>query len=426
MSTEPKKYETSVHEELPVYDDGKIQEAHKRVIAIAIEDSKHSEYAFNFLVDNIVHKGDQVVLLNVRPYPEIPSVVLTGMYVDIDWEQKVDEDQRNCSHELLQKFGGQLVKLGISTRAIALRGDPREEIVKKAKELDATLLVIGSRGLGLFKRTMLGSVSDYVVHHAHCAMQEIAHREERIIFIAVDKSKHSENAFKYYIENVMRSGDKVILLNVRPFAIIPSARITGISFAEEWEEILDVEDKSNSQTLLQNFEEEVLKLGLECSVIALQGDPREEILNQIAKINPSLLIVGSRGLGSFKSTVIGSVSDYLVHHASCPYYNSMAALEAPTPGKIDIPLSVPVVLRISIPLLSLQKALRATTTDLIWNLKLQILEKVAQDIKDALNYGVYFPSKDGKPGKFLEEKRELGYYSLENNVSFTKFLALIL
>ena len=47
---------------------------------------------------------------------------------------------------------------------------PGEAIVQVAKEWDAVLVVMGSRGLGTLARTFLGSVSTYVVHHAHCAV----------------------------------------------------------------------------------------------------------------------------------------------------------------------------------------------------------------------------------------------------------------
>jgi nucleotide-binding universal stress UspA family protein len=40
-------------------------------------------------------------------------------------------------------------------------------IVDVADELDATLIVTGSRGMGGIKSLLLGSTSDRVLHHAH-------------------------------------------------------------------------------------------------------------------------------------------------------------------------------------------------------------------------------------------------------------------
>ena len=42
----------------------------------------------------------------------------------------------------------------------------RDELVRKGQELGASAIIMGSRGLGAFKRAFLGSVSDYLVHHA--------------------------------------------------------------------------------------------------------------------------------------------------------------------------------------------------------------------------------------------------------------------
>ena len=47
---------------------------------------------------------------------------------------------------------------------------PEAWIVEKAKQEKPQLIVMGSRGLGSVRRTILGSVSDYVLHHAHCAV----------------------------------------------------------------------------------------------------------------------------------------------------------------------------------------------------------------------------------------------------------------
>ncbi|OPL21262.1 hypothetical protein AM593_06132, partial [Mytilus galloprovincialis] len=46
-------------------------------------------------------------------------------------------------------------------------GEPGPAILDKAKELKASFIVTGSRGLGKLRKTLLGSVSSYLLHHAH-------------------------------------------------------------------------------------------------------------------------------------------------------------------------------------------------------------------------------------------------------------------
>jgi nucleotide-binding universal stress UspA family protein len=55
-----------------------------------------------------------------------------------------------------------------AVRTIALHGTPAGTIVDHA--VGAGLLVVGSRGLGPFKRAMLGSVATQVSHHAPCPL----------------------------------------------------------------------------------------------------------------------------------------------------------------------------------------------------------------------------------------------------------------
>ena len=45
---------------------------------------------------------------------------------------------------------------------------PGEALVHTAEEVKADMVIMGTRGLGTIRRTIMGSVSDYVVHHAHC------------------------------------------------------------------------------------------------------------------------------------------------------------------------------------------------------------------------------------------------------------------
>lgn len=56
-------------------------------------------------------------------------------------------------------------------------GRPDEEIVKLAEEIGAGLIVMGSQGRGGVRRSLMGSVSDSVVRHAHCPVMVV--REEK-------------------------------------------------------------------------------------------------------------------------------------------------------------------------------------------------------------------------------------------------------
>ncbi|KAK3102597.1 hypothetical protein FSP39_012502 [Pinctada imbricata] len=56
---------------------------------------------------------------------------------------------------------------------------PGEGILNVAKEVNADLIVTGSRGLGKLRRTILGSVSDYVVHHSEVPVLVCRYKEKK-------------------------------------------------------------------------------------------------------------------------------------------------------------------------------------------------------------------------------------------------------
>lgn len=62
-------------------------------------------------------------------------------------------------------------------------GKAGKAICRVVKDEDVQVLVLGSRGKSSIRRTLMGSVSSYCVHHAHVPV---------VVVPRVDKLKHSE------------------------------------------------------------------------------------------------------------------------------------------------------------------------------------------------------------------------------------------
>ena len=80
------------------------------------------------------------------------------------------EDLRREAQEELDAQVKKIEETGGTVAIAHLKMNERrdEAIVHLAEEIDADLIVIGSRGFGGLKRALLGNVADSVVRHAHC------------------------------------------------------------------------------------------------------------------------------------------------------------------------------------------------------------------------------------------------------------------
>jgi nucleotide-binding universal stress UspA family protein len=85
-----------------------------------------------------------------------------------DFEDALRENRREAK-EMLEQQAKRIGQSGVSVNETHLReGRAEKEIVEVAEEIDAGLIVMGSRGHGRLGRALMGSVSDAVVRHAHC------------------------------------------------------------------------------------------------------------------------------------------------------------------------------------------------------------------------------------------------------------------
>lgn len=84
------------------------------------------------------------------------------------WKEALEVEQTRIA-DLDKKYNGKMLDNEIEGQ-IRIEGGhrPGEVIIRVAEEEKANMIVMGTRGLGTVRRTILGSVSDYVVHHAQC------------------------------------------------------------------------------------------------------------------------------------------------------------------------------------------------------------------------------------------------------------------
>lgn len=139
----------------------------ERYIVIAIDASEQAEMAFNWYLSTIHRPENQLVLVHV---PEIQDSERNRMvYVTAGaWEEALGKEKAKIK-ELEEVYNTKILENGISGRVRTEGGNkPGEIICRIAEEEKGTMIVMGTRGLGKVRRTIMGSVSDYVVHHAHC------------------------------------------------------------------------------------------------------------------------------------------------------------------------------------------------------------------------------------------------------------------
>ena len=133
-------------------------------ILLATDGSEEAQLAATTAADLAQKTNSDLHVLTVGPdlplyeLPEHPA----------EFEDVLRENRRRAK-EMLEQQAKRIEQSGGTVKESHLReGRADEEIIEVAEEIGAGLIVMGSRGYGRLRRTLLGSVSDAVVRHAHC------------------------------------------------------------------------------------------------------------------------------------------------------------------------------------------------------------------------------------------------------------------
>jgi nucleotide-binding universal stress UspA family protein len=282
-------------------------------IVVGIDGSEGSHDAFRWAVDEARRRrwAVKAVLAWGPPY-EIP---VYGKFSDAEWLQGQAEVRLFSwvKHELGEDPG-------IEVQREARQGPPARVLLEAAH--DAGLLVVGSHGRGGFATLVLGSVSQQCAQHARCPVMvlrrdEAAGGQEHTepatprIVVGVDGSAAARRALKWALEEARLRHASVDVVHawrmpypdgypVRTFTQPPA-----VDVEQEARHLLDAAVGSAAGTGATRVEP------------ILVCDTPARALIDTAK-GADMVVVGSRGRGGFTGLLLGSVSQKVLHHASCP------------------------------------------------------------------------------------------------------------
>ena len=160
-------------------------------ILVAVDRSSNNSLVFTSAMSLAKATGASLMLLHVlseteADYPVLPTYAYYPMLQDDDYDIYQDKltEYKQFGLDFLDNLTKKATSEGISTEYTQLIGNPGKTICELADTWSADLILVGSRGLKGLKEMFLGTVSNYVTHHAPCSVL--------IVREAIEQKLHSD------------------------------------------------------------------------------------------------------------------------------------------------------------------------------------------------------------------------------------------
>jgi nucleotide-binding universal stress UspA family protein len=280
-------------------------------VLVATDGSRDANDAVEWLAHFPLPSDATMEVVSVIRAPILDESVLQSPWTEL-------RSQTEC---VVEDTRARLAKRWPAATGRILRGDPRAAIVGAATERTADLIVLGARGLGALASVLLGSVSLGVAHYAPCSVLvcRSAARPIRTVTIGVDGGADARAAWK--------------LLGELPLSDEVVVRIIGVVEPLRYPSTAPRVMTASLKAALRDYEAECCRdLGTVAAAAAEDlrgrvsrvisatpiGVPAQMIVRDAKEHHSDLIVVGARGVGGFKRLVLGSVSESVLRHSSCP------------------------------------------------------------------------------------------------------------
>jgi nucleotide-binding universal stress UspA family protein len=207
--------------------------------------------------------------------------------------------------------------------SILAPGAPAQEILRVARERDASMIVVGSQGASIARDRLLGGVAQEVLHRSEVpvfiarlrymegpepACEMVCQDFLQHVLFATDFSDTADHAFSNLEELVRQGCRRITLIHVQD-----ESRIGG-HLHDRLEEFNRI-----GEGRLERLATRLGQLGATDVRIRLPyGFPKQEILKEAEAEGYSLILMGSQGRGYFGDILLGSLAHHISRHAPIP------------------------------------------------------------------------------------------------------------
>ena len=230
----------------------------------------------------------------------------------LDARETVDdwfEARENLERALLEEWTDPLGQYGVPHTAVVLEGDPREVLVTLAAAEDADLLAVGTHGRGGFQGLGLGGVAHYLARHLPVPLVAIPHAAGRLrhgaLVVGADGSPANEPALRW-------AADTAKAVDGRAVAVFVHSPLADVMThpAPNW--------RYRGEDEVRAAVRRIELGGSPVDVLLVAGDPVQSLNDVAEDVDAGMIVVGRRGRGAARGTVLGRVPAQMLHHAVRP------------------------------------------------------------------------------------------------------------
>ena len=156
-------------------------------ILVALDHSPMSSKVFSEALELAQSLNAELTLLHVlsrgdADSPNLPAMPVMDYYPTynvsaMEMFEHAWKAYEKKGLEILDEYLKQAKDQGISAEAKQIEGAPGLAICEQAKDLSSRMIVMGRRGHAAWSEFLLGSVSNYVLHHAPCTVHVLTQAE---------------------------------------------------------------------------------------------------------------------------------------------------------------------------------------------------------------------------------------------------------